>query len=129
MDNSVDVFYLYNLYSCIFKSVYSYGVEIDGLMLIYRMFQKYNLFFLVVGKLVLEDGLVIIIYYGFVYDVSFYWIEGKLKLGLLIIFIGILINNEYFDIVIFYSVKKVLFFFLSLILNKMLKQDVLEIFE
>ncbi len=45
------------------------------------------------------------------------------------IFTGTPINNEYLDIAIFYSVKKVLPFPLSLILNKMLKQDVLETFE
>ncbi|MGB3508650.1 MAG: Rieske 2Fe-2S domain-containing protein [Microcoleaceae cyanobacterium] len=129
MDNSVDVSHLSNLHSRTFKSAQSHGVEIDGPILTHKMSQKYNLSSLAAGKLVLEDGSVTTIYYGPAYDVSFYWTEGKLKLGLLTIFTGTPIDGEYLDIQIFYSVKKVLPFPLSLILNKMLKQDVLETFE
>ncbi len=129
MDNSVDVSHLYNLHSRTFKNAHSHGVQIDGPILTHRMSQKYNLSSLAAGKLVLEDGSVTTIYYGPAYDLSFYWTEGKLKLGLLTIFTGTPIDNEYLDIAIFYSVKKVLPFPLNLILNKMLKQDVLETFE
>lgn len=129
MDNSVDVSHLSNLHSRTFKSAQSHGVQIDGPILTHKMSQKYNLSSLAAGKLVLEDGSVTTIYYGPAYDVSFYWTEGKLKLGLLTIFTGTPIDQEYLDIQIFYSVKKVLPFPLSLILNRMLKQDVLETFK
>ncbi len=129
MDNSLDVSHLSNLHSRTFNSAHSHGVQIDGPILTHRMSQKYNLSSLAAGKLVLEDGSVTTIYYGPAYDVSFYWTEGKLKLGLLTIFTGTPIDTEYLDISIFYSVKKVLPFPLSLILNRMLKQDVLETFE
>ncbi len=130
LSNSVDVAHLYSLHKQTFESAVSHGVEIDGPVLTHRMTQKYNLSDMVVGKLVGEpDGEVATIYYGPGYDVSFYWTQGFIQFGLLTIFTGTPIDEDYLDVEIFFSVKKVLPPPLNRVLAAFTMQDVAITFE
>ncbi|MGF1494504.1 MAG: Rieske 2Fe-2S domain-containing protein [Microcoleaceae cyanobacterium] len=129
MENSVDVAHLSNLHGQTFDSARSLGIEIDGPVLTHRMIQEYNLDAMAAGKLIDKEGGVTTIYYGPAYDVSYYWTQGKIKLEMLTIFTGTPIDEEHLDIEIFFSVKKLLPWPLSLILTRMLKQDVAATFE
>ena len=129
LDNSIDVAHLSQLHSQTFKAAQSNVVEIDGPVLTHRMSQKYNLSSLVSGGLISENGSVTTTYYGLGYDVSFYRTKGKFDLGLLQIFTGTPIDQEYLDIQIFLTVKKVLPKPLNQILAAMLQRDTVITFE
>ena len=130
MENSVDVAHLYNLHSQTFKAAKSNRVEIDGPRLTHHMIQEYNVSTLVTGLLIKEaNGEVTTTYYGPAYDISYYQTKGKVQLQFLTIFTGTPLDQDYLDIEIYYSVKKVLPPPLNLILDGLVKQDVIATFE
>ncbi len=129
LDNSIDVAHLHQVHTQTFKAAKSDLVEIDGPVLTHTMSQKYNLSSLSSAGLISEDGSVTTTYYGPGYDVSFYWTKGKFELGLLQIFTGTPIDNNYLDIQIFFSVKKVLPRPFNRIVAAMLKKDTAMTFE
>ncbi|KAB8335313.1 Rieske 2Fe-2S domain-containing protein [Scytonema tolypothrichoides VB-61278] len=132
LENSVDLAHLSNVHTQTFKAAKTDGVEMNGSIFINRMSQKYNLSSLAAGMFMSDpDGSVTTTYYGPGYDVSFYSIQTKmnLNLGLLTIFTGTPIDEEYLDIHIFFSVKKVLPQPFMQVLIAMARQDVARTFE
>ncbi|ELS05523.1 ring-hydroxylating dioxygenase, large terminal subunit [Xenococcus sp. PCC 7305] len=129
LDNSIDVAHLHQVHSQTFKAAQSDSVEIEGPVLTHKMSQKYNLSSLSSGGLISEDGNVTTTYYGAGYDVSFYWTQGKFKLGLLQIFTGTPIDGDRLDIQVFFSVKKVLPAPLNQIVAAMMRKDTETTFE
>jgi phenylpropionate dioxygenase-like ring-hydroxylating dioxygenase large terminal subunit len=130
LDNSIDVAHLSQLHSQTFKTAKTESLEINGPILTHKMSQKYNLSSLAGGKIIPEDGSVTTTYYGPGYDVSFYWwTKGIIELGLLQIFTGTPIDQDYLDIQIFISVKRSLPSPLNLILEAIAKRDTAMTFE
>ncbi len=129
LDNSVDVAHLSQVHSQTFAAAKSNLVEIEGPTLTHRMSQKYNLSSLASGGLISEHGSATTTYYGPGYDVSFYSTKGKFDLGLLQIFTGTPIDQNYLDIQIFLSVKKALPIPLNRLLAAMLTRDTVNTFE
>jgi phenylpropionate dioxygenase-like ring-hydroxylating dioxygenase large terminal subunit len=124
LDNSIDVAHLSQLHSQTFKIAKTESLEVNGPVLTHKMSQKYNLSSLAGGKIIPEDGSVTTTYYGPGYDVSFYWwTKGIIELGLLQIFTGTPIDQDYLDIQIFISVKRSLPPPLNLILEAIAKKD------
>ncbi|NJL83293.1 MAG: Rieske 2Fe-2S domain-containing protein [Chloroflexaceae bacterium] len=129
LDNSVDVAHLSQLHQQTFRSAKTEQIEINGPIFSHTMSQHYNLSSLSVGGLIPEKGRVTTTYYGPGYDVSFYWTQGKIKLGLLQIFTGTPIDHNCLEIQIFLSVKKSLPGPLNTVLAALLKKDTLAAFE
>ena len=129
LDNSVDVAHLAQVHSQTFSAAQSNVVDIKGLVFTHRMSQKYNLSSMASGGLIGEYGSATTTYYGPGYDVSYYYTKGKLELGLLQIFTGTPIDDNYLDIQIFLSIKKALPAPLNRILAAMLKKDTIATFQ